>query len=121
MNKKVEKAVERAREIFRAGAVVVTAAEIREGVLRQVQLYFESGGEAVMDFVSKDDLVQNWPDEGVYAFNSDGVFRRVAMFEGDEDMFFRVDGLQKQEDDFGPLPGVLFMEVMEEISQLKLR
>ena len=121
MNKKVEKSVERAREIFRSGAVVITAAEMKEGVLQQVQLYFESGGEAVMDFVSKDDLVQNWPDEGVYAFGTDGVYRRVSMFEGDEDMFFRVDDTRKQEDDLGPLPGVLFMEVVEKISQLKVR
>lgn len=120
MNKKIEKSVERAREIFKQGAVIITAAEIKNGVMERVQLYFGSEGEAVMDLVNKDDLVQNWPDEGVFAFNTDGVFRQVAMFEGEEDMFFRVDGTKTEADDFGPLPGVTFMEAMEEISSLKL-
>ena len=120
MNKKIEKSVERAKEIFQKGAVVITAADIKNGVMERVQLYFGSDGASVMDFVNKDDLVQNWPDEGVYAFNTDGVFRQVAMFEGAEDMYFRVDGTKEEADDFGPLPGVTFMEAMEEISQLKL-
>ena len=120
MNKKISKTVERAREIFKAGAVIITAADIKDGVMERVQLYFESEGQAVMDLVSKDDLVQNWPDEGVYAFNTDGIFRKVTMIEGAEDMFFRTNDLCEEKDDFGPLPGVAFMEAMEEISQLKV-
>ena len=120
MNKKINKTVERAREIFKAGAVIITAADIKDGVMERVQLYFESERQAVMDLVNKDDLVQNWPDEGVYAFDTDGIFRKVTMIEGAEDMFFRTDGTAEEKDDFGPLPGVDFMEAMEEISQLKL-
>lgn len=114
------KAVERAREILKSEAVIISAADIREGVMEQVQLYFESEGQSVMDVVSKDDLVQNWPDAGAFAFNSDGKFRKVTMFEGEEDMYFRVDGQKTPADDFGPLPGVMFLEVLEEISQLKI-
>ncbi len=114
------KLIERAREILKSEAVIISAADIREGVMEQIQLYFESDGQAVMDVVSKDDLVQNWPDAGAYAFNSDGKFRKVTMFEGEEDMYFRVDGQKTESDDFGPLPGVTFLEVLEEISQLKM-
>ena len=114
------KLIERAREILKSEAVIISAADIREGVMEQIQLYFESDGQSVMDVVSKDDLVQNWPDAGAYAFNSDGKFRKVTMFEGEEDMYFRVDGQKTESDDFGPLPGVTFLEVLEEISQLKM-
>ena len=114
------KLIERAREILKSEAVIISAADIKEGIMEQIQLYFESDGQAVMDVVSKDDLVQNWPDAGAYAFNSDGKFRKVTMFEGEEDMYFRVDGQKTESDDFGPLPGVTFLEVLEEISQLKM-
>ena len=113
-----EKIIERAKEILKSEAVIICAADIKEGVMEQIQLYFESDGEAVMDVVNKDDLVQNWPDAGAYALNSDGKFRKVTMFEGEEDMFFRVDGQKTESDDFGPLPGVVFLEVLEEISQM---
>ena len=53
------KLIERAREILKSEAVIISAADIREGVMEQIQLYFESDGQAVMDVVSKDDLVQN--------------------------------------------------------------
>ena len=114
------KLIEKAKEILKSEAVIISAADIKEGVMESVQLYFESEGQAVMDVVSKDDLVQNWPDAGAYAFNSDGKFRKVTMFEGEEDMFFRVDGQKTESDDFGPLPGVVFLEVLEEISQLRI-
>ena len=111
---------ERAKEILKSEAVIISAVDIKNGVMEQVQLYFESEGQAVMDVVNKDDLVQNWPDAGAYAFNSDGKFRKVTMFEGEEDMYFRVDGQKTESDDFGPLPGVAFLEVLEEISQLRI-
>ena len=114
------KLIERAREILKSEGVIISAADIREGVMEQIQLYFESDGQAVMDVVSKDDLVQNWPDAGAYAFNSDGKFRKVTMFEGEEDMYFRVDGQKTESDDFGPLPQVVFLETLEEISQLRV-
>lgn len=114
------KLTEQAKEILKSEAVIISAADIKEGIMQQVQLYFESEGQAVMDVVNKDDLVQNWPDAGAYVFNSDGKFRKVTMFEGEEDMYFRVDGTKEEKDDFGPIPCVIFLEVLEEISQMKL-
>ena len=114
------KTAERAKEILKSEAVIITAADIKEGVMEQVQLYFESEGQAVMDVVNKDDLVQNWPDAGAYAFNSDGKFRKVAMFEGEEDTYFRIDGTKEEKDDFGELPRIIFLETLEEISQMRL-
>ena len=116
-NKKI---IERAIEILRSEAVIITAADIKDGVIRQVQLYFESEGQSVMDTVNKDDLVQNWPDAGAYAFNTDGKYRKITMFEGEEDMYFRVDGSTGECDDIGALPEVAFMEAVEELSQLRI-
>ncbi len=117
----------KAASLLREEAVIITGAEIdSSGVMQRVQLYFESGGEAVMDIVNKDDLVQNWPETGVYSLisgaqTSEDCFRRVRMFEGAEDMYFRIDELDEEKDDFGALPTVLFMETVEEISRLKIR
>lgn len=110
---------EKAVELMKQDAVIVTAAEIEHGVLSQVQLYFRSGDQSVMDIVSKDDLVQNWPDAGVYALlpapKLDQCLRKIRMFEGREDMYFRIDGSTENADDLGPLPGVVFMEAVEAI------
>lgn len=114
------KIIDRAAEILRSEAVIITAADIKDGVIQQVQLYFESEGESVMDIVNKDDLVQNWPDAGAYAFNIDGKFRKITMFEGEEDMYFRVDGMKEEKDDIGLIPEVVFMESVEQISQMRI-
>lgn len=115
---------EYAKKLMLADAVVLTACDLKDGVLEAVQLYFWSEGQAVMDTVSKDDLVQNWPDAGVYSLVvSPGApersFKKVAMFEGAEDMYFRIDGTHTEADDLGPLPRVAFMETVEGISLLR--
>ena len=113
-----------AKKLMLADAVIITACDLKDGVLEQVQLYFWSEGQAVMDIVSKDDLVQNWPDTGVYSLiASPGApersFKKVAMFEGEEDMYFRIDGTRTEADDLGALPRVVFMEAVEGISTLR--
>ena len=99
---------------------VITAADIKNGVMEQVQLYFEADGEAVMDVISKDDLVQNFPDEGVFVINKNGNPVKLVMFEGEEDMYFRTDGTTVESDEFADVPTVTFMTAVENISQLKL-
>lgn len=120
----IKQLVAKARELMLADAVVITGCDLTEGVIDRVQLYFWSEGQAVMDIVSKDDLVQNWPDTGVYSLvispgGAEHSFKRVTMFEGEEDMYFRIDGTKTEADDLGPLPGVAFMEAVEGISQLR--
>ena len=116
--------VAKARELLLAEAVIITGCDRTGGVIDQVQLYFWSEDQAVMDIVSKDDLVQNWPDTGVYSLvvspgSAERSFKRVTMFEGEEDMYFRIDGTKTEADDLGNLPGVAFMEAVEGISQLR--
>ena len=116
--------VARARELLTAEAVVITAADIENGVLDQLQVYFWSDDQAVMDVITKDDLVQNWPEQGVYSLivgsgPAEKCFKKVAMFEGEEDMYFRIDGTHTEQDDLGDLPRVAFMETVEGISQLR--
>ena len=38
------KLIERAREILKSEAVIISAADIKEGIMEQIQLYFESDG-----------------------------------------------------------------------------
>ena len=109
----------KAQELLKKDAVLVTAAEYKAGVMERIQVYFRDEREAVMDVISKDDLVQNFPDEGVYVLTDNG-FKRVEMFEGEEDMFFRIDGTREEKDDFGPLPSVRFMETVEAVCALRL-
>ena len=116
--------VAKARELMLAEAVIITGCDRTGGVIDQVQLYFWSENQAVMDIVSKDDLVQNWPDTGVYSLvvspgSAERSFKRVTMFEGEEDMYFRIDGTKTEADDLGDLPNVAFMEAVEGISQLR--
>jgi len=120
----VKTIVAQARKLLVAEAVVITACDIKDGVIERVQLYFWSEGQAVMDIVSKDDLVQNWPDQGVYSLvvspgGAEKSFKKVAMFEGEEDMYFRIDGTKTESDDLGSLPPVAFLETVEAISQLR--
>ena len=116
--------VAKARELLLAEAVIITGCDRTKGVIDRVQLYFWSEDQAVMDIVSKDDLVQNWPDTGVYSLvvtpgSAERSFKRVTMFEGEEDMYFRIDGTKTEADDLGNLPNVAFMEAVEGISQLR--
>ena len=120
----VKNIVSTARKLLAAEAVIVTACDIRDGVIDRVQLYFWSEGQAVMDIINKDDLVQNWPEQGVYSLvvssgPAEKSFKKVAMFEGEEDMYFRIDGTKTEADDLGNLPPVAFMESVEAISQLR--
>ena len=115
---------EQLKEVLKSGSPVITAATIdNKGVMQSVQLYFEADGEAVMDVISKDDLVQNFPEEGVYVLaggNCNCKLKKVEMFEGEEDMYFRTDGTHTESDEFSSVPSVEFMEGVEFISTLKL-
>ena len=84
----------------------------------RIQVYFWDEREAAMDIISKDDLVQGFPEAGAYSLTDHGL-KRIEMFEGAEDMFFRSDGTHKETDCFGPLPSVRFLETVEAISQLR--
>lgn len=117
---------EKAKELLESGAVLITGADIKDSVAERIQVYFASEGEAVMDIISKDDLVQNFPDEGVFALSTaadgrSGEFRKVEMFEGEEDMYFRTDNTHEECDEFAGVPAVTFMETVESICSLKLK
>ena len=115
-----DKNIEKIAAALKSGAPVITAADIKNGVMEQVQLYFEADGEAVMDIINKDDLVQNFPDEGVFVINKNGNPVKLVMFEGEEDMYFRTDGTTTEADEFADVPSVAFMSAVEALSQLKL-
>ena len=121
-----EKTIEKLAAALKSGSPIITAADVKHGVMEQVQLYFEADNEAVMDVINKDDLVQNFPDEGVYALSTaidgkSGEFRKVEMFEGEEDMYFRTDNTHDESDEFAGVPTVSFMETVESICSLKLK
>ena len=89
---------EKAKELLEKGSVLITGADIKDGVVERIQVYFADDGEAVMDIISKDDLVQNFPDEGVFALctaadGKSGEFRQVgtdgSQIDGDGNVLIR--------------------------------
>lgn len=120
---KAENIAQKAGVLMKEGAALITAAEIKNGIVQKMQVYFWDDRSAVMDIITKDDLVQNFPDEGVYVLcpgTSDAgkALKKLEMFEGEEDMYFRTDGTRTEEDEFAGLPPVLFMETVEAICSL---
>lgn len=120
---KAETIAQKAAELMKDGSVVITAADIKNGVVQKIQVYFWDDKSAVMDIISKDDLVQNFPDEGVYVLvpgvsDAEKALRQLEMFEGEEDMYFRTDGTKQEEDEFAGVPPVLFMETVEAVCGL---
>jgi hypothetical protein len=114
----------KAAELMKKDAAIVTAAEMRNGVVQKIQVYFWDNNAPVMDVISKDDLVQNFPDAGVYVLvpgESDAgkALKKLEMFEGEEDMYFRTDGTKTQADEFAGVPPVLFMETVEAVCGLQ--
>ena len=109
------------------GAVIISAADYRDGTVARVQLYFWDENRAVMDIVSKADLVENWPDEGVYVLNetadsgaaAGGALTPVRILDDDDDFHLRAVPGDDPRDDLGPLPSVIYLEAIEYISQLK--
>lgn len=114
-----DKNIEKIAAVLKAGSPVITAADVKHGVMEQIQLYFEADGEVVMDIINKDDLVQNFPEEGVFVLNKNGNPVKLVMFEGEEDMYFRTDGTTTEADEFGDVPAVAFMNAVEAISMMK--
>lgn len=115
----VKELTKKAEEQLKQGAVLVTAAEYdKAGVLNRIQVYFQDGREAVMDIINKDDFVQGFPEEGAWSLTENGL-HKIAMFEGAEDMYFRIDGTHEERDDLGALPTVRFMETVEAVCSLK--
>ncbi len=114
-----------AAKVLWQGAAIITAADWEEGEVSRVQLYFECDGEIVMDTVSAKDLIDNFPDEGVYVLDPAGrsdreSLRKIRLYESPENLHFR--GVESDEpcDDFGTvLPAIAFMEAVERIGQLK--
>lgn len=116
--------VESARETMKNDAVILTAVEWRNHRATRFQVYFWDEHQAVMDIIRRNDLLENWPDAGVYvldtaAVDPDEVLRPVRRFEGEEEIFLRTSDEDAEADELGELPSVLFMEAIEAICALK--
>jgi hypothetical protein len=120
---KAENIAQKAAELMKNDAVLVTAADIKGGVVQKIQVYFWSEKSAVMDIITKDDLVQGFPEAGVFVLvpgvsDANKALKQLEMFEGEEDMYFRTDGTRTEEDEFAGVPPVLFMETVEAVCAL---
>ncbi len=116
-----------ARDAMRDGAVVITAADFSEtGVLEKVQLYFFDEKSAVMDYVEKDDLLENWPEEGVFVLNPAGDEKHAILpvgtfYDEENDIeYIRVPEEDAPCDELVPgLPSASLMDAVEQICALK--
>ena len=116
-----------ARDAMREGAVIITAAEFSApGVLERVQLYFFDEKSAVMDYVDKNDLLDNWPDEGVFVLNPNGdessaILPVGTWYDEEKDLeYIRVPEVDLPADELVEgLPTVHFMDAVEQICTLK--
>ena len=113
----------RARQVMKSNAVLISGADYENHTIRRLQVYFWDEKEAVMDIISKDDLVEGWPDDGVYVFAEQGgekdCLTPVRLLVHEEDFFLRAVPGDTPEDDLGPLPSVVCLEALELICQLK--
>lgn len=117
-----------ARDAMREGAVIITAADFSaEKTLERVQLYFFDEKEAVMDYVDKNDLLDNWPEEGVFVLNPAGDEKSAILpvgtwYDEENDMeYIRVPEEDAPCDELvAGLPSVSFMDAVEQICALKL-
>ena len=117
-----------ARDAMRDGAVVITAADFSaDGLIQKVQLYFFDEKEAVMDYVDKNDLLDNWPEEGVFVLNPAGDEKSAILpvgtwYDEENDMeYIRVPEEDAPCDELvAGLPSVSFMDAVEQICALKL-
>ena len=120
---KAETIAQKAAELMKNDAALITAADIKNGVVQKMQVYFWDGESAVMDVISKDDLVQNFPEAGVFVLvpgvsDAGKALKKLEMFEGEEDMYFRTDETREEADEFAGVPPVIFMETVEAICGL---
>ena len=120
---KAETIAQIAAELMKNDAALITAADIKNGIVQKMQVYFWDEKSAVMDIINKDDLVQNFPESGVYVLvpgvsDAAKALKKLEMFEGEEDMYFRTDGTREESDEFAGVPPVLFMETVEAICGL---
>ena len=55
----------RARQVMKNNAVLISGADYENHTIRRLHVYFWDEKEAVMDIISKDDLVEGWPDDEI--------------------------------------------------------
>lgn len=113
----------KAREAMKNESVIITAADLSDGLIERLQVYFWDENEAAMDIIEKSDIVENWPDAGVFILNEDGnekdCLTEVRIVDGEEDFYLRSVPGDDAADDLGKLPRVVTLEAVELISQLK--
>ena len=120
----VEAIAAEAKNVMKAGAVIITAAEFKGNSATRLQVYFWDEHQAVMDVIGKSDLLENWPDDGVYALDTtaskaEDSMRLVHRCEGEEEIYIRTTDEDAEADELGTLPTVLFLESVEAICELK--
>ncbi len=113
-----------ARELMKMDAVIVTAAEWKNGEIDRLQVYFWDEHRAVMDIISKADLLENWPDAGAHALDINAkeiedAFPELYRYEGAKAIHIRFSEEEAEADELPPLPGVLYIEAVEAICALE--
>lgn len=125
--KLAEKLAEKAFEVLKDNAVLVSAADYQNNIVTKLQLYFLDDEDTVaMDVIKKVELLESGVEDifvlNVNAASERDLIQRVGICDIEDQLFIKADPEDTEaSDDFGvQLPTVAYMESIEILSQKKL-
>ena len=121
-----DKIAEKAYAAMKEDAVIISAADFKDGKITKMQVYFWDEKEPASDVIKRNDLLEACP-ESIYVININAGSERellteVLLTEVEEELYFKVsttDNPDSPEDDLGTIVNVAYMEAFEAISLLK--
>ena len=121
-----DKIAEKAYAAMKDDAVIISAADFKDGKITKMQVYFWDEKEPASDVIKRNDLLEACP-ENIYVININAGSERellteVLLAEVEEELYFKVattDNPDSPEDDLGIIVNVAYMEAFEAISLLK--
>ncbi|MBR7127048.1 MAG: hypothetical protein IKD09_00490 [Lentisphaeria bacterium] len=121
-----DKIAEKAYQAMKEDAVIISAADFKDGKIFKMQVYFWDEKEPASDIIKRNDLLEACP-EAIYLININAPSERellteVLLTEIEEEIYFKIantDAPDSPCDDLGNIVNVAYMETFEAISALR--
>jgi hypothetical protein len=121
-----DKIAEKAYKAMKEDAVIISAADFKDGKISKMQVYFWDEKEPASDVIKRNDLLEACP-ENIYLININAGSERellteVLLTEVEEELYFKISTTDDPEspcDDLGSIVNVAYMEAFEAISCVK--